>query len=109
MFKEGRGRYKTMNNVYFIFYAKGIIHYEFVSENPILNSKFYKKVINKFIARVHCVRPEFQDSGSWYLLHDNPPAHSSGVVSEFSAKRGIPVLSHLLHSRDLATADIFIS
>jgi predicted HTH transcriptional regulator len=26
------------------------------------------------------------DSGSWYLLHENAPAHSSDVVSEFLAK-----------------------
>jgi hypothetical protein len=50
----------------------------------------------------------FQESGSWYLLHDNAPEHSSGVISEFLVKRGIPVLSHLPYSPDLAAVDIYL-
>jgi hypothetical protein len=65
-----------------------------VAEKQAANGKFHKEVIKRLVARVHCVRPEFLESGPWYLLHDNVPAHSSGVVSEFLAKRGIPVLSH---------------
>jgi transposase len=71
-----------------------------------VNGKFYKEVIKRLIARVHRVRPVFQESGSWYLLHDNAPEHSSDVVSEFLAKRGIPVLSHPPYSPDLAPADL---
>jgi hypothetical protein len=63
-------------------------------EKQAVNGKFYQEVIKRLIARVHCVSPEFQESVSWYLLHDNAPAHSSDVVSEFLAKRGFPVLSH---------------
>jgi hypothetical protein len=44
-------------------------------------------VIKRLIARVHRVKPEFQESLSWYLLHDNAPVHSSGVVSVLLAKR----------------------
>jgi hypothetical protein len=65
-------------------------------------------VIKRLVARIQCVRPEFQESGSWYLLHDNAPAHSSGTDSEFSAKGGIPVLSHQPYSPDLATDDFFL-
>jgi hypothetical protein len=35
---------------------------------------------------INSVRSEFQESGSWYLLHDNALAHSSGTVSEFLVK-----------------------
>jgi hypothetical protein len=49
--------------------------------------------------------PEFQESGSWYLLHDIAPVHSSGVVSEFLAKQGSPVLSYTPYSPNLAPAD----
>jgi hypothetical protein len=89
------------------FYAQDIIHPEFVQEKPAVNRKFYKEVIKRLIARVDRVRPEFQESGSWYLLHYNEPAHSSGVVSELLAKRGIPVLPHLPYSPNLAPADFF--
>jgi hypothetical protein len=79
-----------------------IIYHEFVPEDQTVNGKFYKEIIKRLIDRF---RPEFQESGSWYLLHDNAPGHSSGVVSDFLAKRGIPVLSHQPYSRDLAPAD----
>jgi hypothetical protein len=109
MFKDGRSRYKTMHNADCNFYAKVIIHHEFVPEKQTVNGNFYKKAIKRLIARVHRVRPEFPESGSWYLLHNNAPAHYSGVVSQFLVKRGIPVLSHPPHSRDFSPADIFIS
>jgi hypothetical protein len=64
--------------------------------------------MKRLVPPVHCVRPEFQESESWYLLYDNAPAHSSGVVSEFMAKRGIPVLSHPHYSLDLAPAGHFL-
>jgi hypothetical protein len=95
-------RVKTMLTAFF--YAEGIIHHEFVPEKQIVNGKLYKEVIKKLITRVYCVRPEFQESGSWYLLHDNAPAHSSGIVSECLAERGIPVLSRPPYSADLAAA-----
>lgn len=46
------------------FYAKGIIHHEFVPEKQTVNGKFYKEVIKRLIARVHRIRLEFQESGS---------------------------------------------
>jgi hypothetical protein len=45
-------------------------------EKQTVNGKFDKKVIKKLITQVHRVRPEFQESGSWYLLHDKALAHS---------------------------------
>jgi hypothetical protein len=72
-----------------------------------VNDKFYKQVIKKLIAQVHRVRPEFQESGSWYLLHDNAPVHSSRFVSEFLAKQAIRVLSHPPYSPDSQPANFF--
>jgi hypothetical protein len=50
------------------FYAKGIVQYEFVPEKQSVNSKFYKEVIKRLFARVHHIRPEFQEAGSWYQI-----------------------------------------
>jgi hypothetical protein len=75
---------KTMLTAFFD--AKSTINHEFVPGKQTLNSKFYKKVIKRLIARIHCIRLEFQESGAWYLLHNNAPVHSLGVVSEFLAK-----------------------
>jgi hypothetical protein len=60
------------------------------------------------IRGINNVKPEFQESGSWYLLHDNAPVHSSGIVSEFLVKQGIPVLSHPTYSLDIAPANFFL-
>jgi hypothetical protein len=98
---------RSENNVDCIFDTKGIIHYEFVPEKKTVNGKFYKEAIKCLVARVLRDRPEFKESGSWYLLHDSTLAHFSCGVSEFWAKRGIPVLSHPPHSPDLSPADIF--
>jgi histone-lysine N-methyltransferase SETMAR len=88
--------------------AKVIIRHEFVPGKQTVNGKFYKSVMKRLIARVHRVRPEFQENGSWFLLHDNAPAHSSRIVSEFLTKREIPVLSHPPYLPDLAPADFFL-
>jgi hypothetical protein len=53
---------KTMLTAFF--YAKGIIHKEFVPEKQTVNSKFHKEVIKGLITQVHCFRPEVQESGS---------------------------------------------
>jgi histone-lysine N-methyltransferase SETMAR len=90
-----------------LFDAKGIIHHEFVLEKQTVKGKFYKEMIKRLIAGVHRVRPEFQESGSLYLLHDNALAHSSGVVSEFLVKQGILMLSHSPYSPDLVLGDFF--
>jgi hypothetical protein len=75
------------NNVeYFFFFFAKDIYLELVPEKQIVNGKFYKEVIKRLIARIHRFGSVFQDIESWYLLHDNAPANSSGVVSEFSAK-----------------------
>jgi hypothetical protein len=75
-----KSRVKTTLNAFF----EGI-HHKFVPEKQSVHGKFYKDVIKRLITRVHSVRPEFQESGSWHLLQ-NAPVHSSGVVSEFLVK-----------------------
>jgi hypothetical protein len=73
---------------------------EFVPEKQTVNDTFYKQVIKRLIARVHRVRPEFQESGTWYA-----PTHSLGVVSQFLVKEGIPLLSHPPYYPALALTD----
>lgn len=44
----------------------------------------------KLIAWVHGVMPLFQESGPWYLMHDNALVHSSGIVSVFWQNKWAP-------------------
>jgi hypothetical protein len=77
------------------FDAKGISHLKFVPEKQTVNGKLYKDLIRRLIA------------GSWYLLHENAPVHSSGVVPEFLPKQGIPILSHPPYSLILCWLTFF--
>jgi hypothetical protein len=71
------------------FDAEGSIHHEFVPENQTVNGKVYEESIKGLIAGVHCVRPEFQESGSWYILHDNAPAPQA-LCPSFWRNEGSP-------------------
>jgi hypothetical protein len=71
--------------------AEGIIDQELVPDKQIVNGKVHTEVI------------EIQASGFWYLLHDNAPAHSSGDVHKFLAKR-----SYRSCSLDLARAHFLL-
>jgi histone-lysine N-methyltransferase SETMAR len=54
------------------------------------------------------VRPEFHNSKEWFLLLDNAPAHTAGVVARFLARRQVTVLHHPPYSPDLTPADFFL-
>jgi hypothetical protein len=85
--KENNNAKSLVKTILIAFFDdKVIIHHEFVPEKQIVKVYFYKEMIKRLLAQVPRIRPEFQESESWYLLHDNAPEHSSGVVSEFLAK-----------------------
>jgi hypothetical protein len=52
------------NNVDPISHAKGFIRHEFMPVKLNVNGKFYNKGIKILFARVHGVRPDFQEGGS---------------------------------------------
>jgi hypothetical protein len=107
-FKSKIAEITTQKHCCLRFDAKDIIHREFISEKQSVNGKFYEKVIKRLITQVCPVRPESQESGSWYLLHDNAQPHFWGVVNEFLTKLEILVLSYPSYSPDLAPANLFL-
>jgi hypothetical protein len=64
--------------------------------------------MERLLKRIYCVRPEFHNSEEWFLLHDNAPAHTAGVVVRFVARKQVTVLHHHSYSPDLAPADFFL-
>jgi hypothetical protein len=100
--RKQKSRVKTLLTAYFD--ATAIIYHEFIPAKHILNGKCYKDLIKRLTARVLRVRSEFQENGSWYLLHDNAPAPSLDVVSKFLVK----MLSYPPYSFDLAPADFLL-
>jgi histone-lysine N-methyltransferase SETMAR len=100
-----KSRVKTMFIV--VFDAQSVIHCEFVPEGQTVNGQFYLGVMERLLKRIRRFLPEFDNSKEWFLLHDNAPAHTAGVV-RFLARRQATVLHHPPYSPDLAPADFFL-
>jgi transposase len=49
-------------------------------------------------------RPEKWRTNSWFLLHDNAPAHRSVLVKDFLANNKVTKLEHPPYSPDVTTA-----
>jgi len=52
--------------------------------------------------------PKKWGTNSWFLLHDNAPAHQLVLVKDFIAKNNVITLEHLPYSPDLAAADFYL-
>jgi hypothetical protein len=44
-----------------------VIHKEFVPPGQTVNKEYHVEVLSCFIQRIHRVRPQFQERGSWFL------------------------------------------
>jgi hypothetical protein len=86
---------------HFLTNKHGVIHTEFVPEGQRVNSVFCVEVIGRLLKHIFQVRPQFRADGSWFLLHDNAPSHSTPAVKIFRAKHGVVEVSHPPFSRSL--------
>ncbi len=100
-----KSRIKTMLITFFD--AEGIVHKEFVPQGQTVNAQFYLLVLNRLMKRIQRVRPEFWKRRSFFLLHDNAPAHTAAVIVRFLAEKGVPVLNHPPYSPDLSPPRLF--
>jgi len=57
---------------------------------------------------VRSKRFEIWTTNWWFLLHDNAPAHRSGLVKDFLAKNKVTITEHPPCSTDLAAADLYL-
>ena len=90
------------------FDCKGIIHYEYVPNGQTVNKEFYLEVMKRLRHAVLRKRPQMWKDRSWTFHHDNAPAHTAMVVTEFFAKNGMVVIPQPPYSPDLAPADFFL-
>jgi hypothetical protein len=44
--------------------------------------------------RIRGVRPQFEERGGWFLLHDNTRPHTAVSIKQFLAKQWVPELYH---------------
>jgi hypothetical protein len=70
------------------FDSQGIIHKEFVPPGLTVNKEYYVEVLFCLVQRMHRVRPQFQERGSWFLLHDNTRPHTAVSITSFWQNEG---------------------
>jgi len=99
---------KTKVMLITFFDSIGIIHKEFVLPGQTVNKEYYLEVLKRLVARIHRIRPQFRETGSWMLLHDNARPHTAVIIKQFLAKSGIVALNHPSYSPDLSPADYFL-
>lgn len=68
---------------------------------------FYRDIMDWLLKQIWHVRPEFYQSGEWFLVHENVPTHSI-VVFQFLASKNVTIIIHPPYSPDLAPADFFL-
>jgi len=64
--------------------------------------------MERILNRIRRVRPGMCESGDWFLLHDNAPAHNATIVMQFLAQWKVTVFDHPPYSPDLAPADYIL-
>jgi len=94
--------------IVFFFDFNGLVHYEFVPKGQTINQVFYKQVLERLREKVCRKRPEAWKSKSWFLQHDNAPAHSALSIREFLTSKNVPVVPQPPYSSDLAPCDFFL-
>jgi hypothetical protein len=68
-----------------------------------VNKEKYIGILCRLMDAVRRKRPEKWRINSWFLLHDNVPAHQLVLVKEFLA-----TLDHPPHSPDLVPANVYL-
>ena len=80
-FKEGRSKTKVMLLAFFD--SEGIVHHEYAPDRQTINKEFYMEVLRRLCESARRKRPEKWRDGDYILHHDNKPAHTSHLCSNF--------------------------
>ena len=88
------------------FELDGIVKAEFVPRNTIVNSEYYKGLLEHLRNDVSRKQPEKWANG-FILHHDNAPCHTSLLVWQFLSNKNIMVCPHPPYSPDMAPCDFW--
>jgi hypothetical protein len=104
--RSGRSGVQQTACSLFLFYAKGIVHREFVPSNTTVNSEFYSycDVLRRLRENVRRKRSEIWRKHNW-LLHDNASTHMSLKTTEFVTNKNMVIVPHPHYSPDLVPCD----
>jgi hypothetical protein len=73
----------------------------------IVNKEMYIDMLRRLWDAVRRKRPEKRRTSSWFLLHDNAPAHRA-VGEDFLAKNNVTTLEHPPYSPNMTAADFYL-
>ena len=68
----------------------------------------YTDILCYLMDAVRKKHPEKWRTNSWFLLHDNAPAHRSVLVKDFLAKNNVTTLELSPYFPDMAAADFYL-
>jgi len=68
----------------------------------------YIDILRRPKDEVRSKNPEKWRTNSWFIFHDNAPAHRSVLVKDFLAKNNVTTLEHPPNSPDLAVTDTYL-
>jgi hypothetical protein len=91
----------------FLFDIEGVVHHKFLRQGQTVNRWYYLKVLKRLRENVRRKRPQLWRNNSWFLHHDNVPAHALLLIHDFLANMNTTVLPQAPYSPNLAWADFF--
>jgi len=86
---------------------QGLVHFEYVPKGQTVNKEYYLSILKRLRVAVPRKRPEMWRDRSWKFHHDNAPAHTALLVTEFNARNGTPVILQPPYSPEVSPADFF--
>lgn len=97
--RQSRSKIKVMLTVFFD--SQGVVHSEFLPEGQSVNAEYYLSVLKR-------LREDLWDNKSWFLHHDNAPAHTSRLVRDYLTKNNVNIVPQAPYSPDMAPCDFFL-
>lgn len=88
--------------------SKGVVYFEFLPRNKTINSIVYCRQLDSLNEAIIQKRPEFVNTKTVVLQHDNAKPHTSVMTRKKISQLGWDVLPHPSYSPDLAPSDFHL-
>ena len=100
--KKARQVHSNVQVLLTVFFdCNGVVHHEFLGQGRTVNKEYYLEVMHRSREAIRQKLTELWKSQSWILHHDNAPAQTSMLVSEFLAKNKTVIMPQPSYSSDL--------
>ncbi|CAK9799629.1 Mariner Mos1 transposase [Anthophora quadrimaculata] len=90
------------------FDCRDVVHSEFLPPGLTVNKEYYVSVLKRLRENVRRKRSELWRNNSWFLHHDNAPAHTSHLVRDYLTKNNVNTVPQAAYSPDMAPCDFFL-